>query len=66
MTKIEIIAPGSEMYQFLLELEALMEKNDIRITGAHMVIETDGKEFKIGRDQDCFPRSIEENFWRYK
>ena len=66
----KVIKEESVLAQHIQEVEQLMDKYHLKINGAHMTMEVcdeDGKNpisFNIGRDSDCFPRMLDEPFWR--
>jgi hypothetical protein len=54
----------SETYKKVLEIETLMNQHEITITGNNLKLIVNNKEYNIGRDSDCFPRFLDEPFWR--
>jgi len=55
----------STAFSVISELEQYMEDKGISITGSHLRLNIVNKEFHIGRDSCEFPRTVEEDFWRY-
>jgi len=58
----KVIKEDSSIGRKILEIESLMDKYGIIIEGNNLILNVEGKEFKIGRDSDRFPRYIDEPF----
>lgn len=52
----------SELGRQIREIEELMDKYGIVIDGDHLVLLVNNRTFKIGRDQNRFPRFVDEPF----
>ena len=46
----------------IIEIEKLMDEKGVSITGDNLILNINGREYKIGGDQVEFPRVIDEPF----
>lgn len=54
------IKEDSDLMRKIEEVEVLMSKYGLKIVGNNLHIEVKGRQFRIGRDADEFPRYIDE------
>jgi len=65
MSKIIAIKEDCELFSKILSLEAKMDELGLKIIGDHLQLVVGDTIYNIGRDQDSFPRSVDEPFWKF-